>query len=161
MSGIALIAARSENGVIGCGPDLPWDLKDEQKLFRDITLGGVLVMGRKTFDSIGRPLPGRTTVIVTRNPAYQAKGCLIASSLEDALEKAAGQCAGLDIYIAGGGEIYAQTINLVDCIHLTTVHIKVEGDVFFPEIPKNEFTLVEEKKFSSSIDYTYRRYDRS
>ncbi len=160
MSDIALIAAQSENRVIGCGPDLPWNLKDEQQLFKDITLGGVLVMGRKTFDSIGRPLPGRTTILVTRNAAYQPDGCLMASSVEAALAKAAQQCPGTGVYIAGGGEIYAQTMHLASTIHLTTVHITVEGDVFFPEVPKNEFTLVEEKKYSSSIDYTYRRYER-
>ena len=161
MSGIALIAAQSENRVIGCGPDLPWNLKDEQQLFKDITLGGILVMGRKTFDSVGRPLPGRTTIVVTRNAAYQAEGCLVASSVEDALNKATRQGPELCVYIAGGGEIYAQTMHLAGSIHLTTVHITAEGDVFFPEVPKDEFTLVEEKKYSSSIDYTYRRYDRA
>ncbi len=159
MPGLSLIAARSENNVIGQGADIPWRVQGEQKLFQSITTGGVLVMGRKTFESIGKPLPGRTTIIVTRNPAYQADGCLLATSLDDALNQAAQQCTG--VYIAGGGEIYAQAINLADCIHLTTIHTTVAGDVFFPKIPEGDFRLVEEKKFSSNLDYTYQRYDRT
>ena len=179
---IALVAAQAENRVIGQTPGaspehdtkhdvkhdvkhekkasgLPWHVEDEQKMFRRITMGGVLIMGRKTFDTIGKPLPGRTTIIMTRNARYQAEGCLIATSLDDAVRQAT-DINDAPIYIVGGGEIYHQAMCMADCIHLTTIHIRVEGDVFFPVLPDGEFTLVEEKTFSSNIDYTYRRYDR-
>lgn len=154
---IALVAAQSENQVIGNGPDIPWRVKGEQKLFKDITMGGTLIMGRKTFESIGRPLPGRTTIIVTRNGAYSAEGCLVESSLEQAVQSA--KELGAPVFVAGGGELYHQSIESADALHLTTIHTEVEGDVFFPDVPA-EFKLVKEEHHESNIDYTYRYYER-
>ena len=152
---IELIAAQSENGVIGKGMEIPWRVKGEQKLFRDITLGGTLIMGRKTYESIGRPLPGRQTVIVSRT-GFAAEGCTTASSLEDAISKASTD----RIYIAGGGEIYVQALPLASGLHLTTIHAEVQGDVFFPSFAEADFELVTEQHYSSNIDYTYRHYLR-
>lgn len=156
--GISLIAAQSRNGVIGDGPDIPWKVKGEQKLFKEITQGGTLLMGRKTYDAIGRPLPGRNTIIITRQKDYKVENCIVAHSIEEALEIAAG--LGKEIYIAGGGEIYAQTIRLADEIHLSIIDVEVDGDVKFPQFPCSQFELVEEKLFQSNIDYVYYHYRR-
>ncbi len=154
---IEIVAAQSENRVIGHGPDIPWKVKGEQKLFRDITMGGTLVMGRKTYDSIGRPLPGRTTIVVSRDPTLEREGCRTATSLEAAISAA--EELGKTIFIAGGGELYAQSIEMTDAIHLTTIHTEVDGDVFFPVLP-SDFNLISEEHFSSNLDYTYRYYER-
>ncbi|MBO6558179.1 MAG: dihydrofolate reductase [Pseudomonadales bacterium] len=154
---LALIAAQSENRVIGNGPDIPWKVKGEQALFKKVTMGGALIMGRKTFESIGRPLPDRETIIVTRNPEYTAENCHTADSMEVALELA----EGLDrpTFVAGGGELYALALPFADTLHLTTIHTLAEGDVYFPELPDN-FKLVSETGYESNIDYTYRVYER-
>jgi len=148
-----LIAARAENNVIGRGPDIPWKVRGEQKLFREITLGNTLIMGRKTFDSIGKPLPGRDTVIVTRQSCKTIQGCPTAASLTQAAELA-NRCRG-DTFVAGGGEIYRQSINMAAGIHLTTIHTSVEGDIYFPEFNMGDYTVVEQRDFESNINYTY------
>ena len=155
---IYLIAARSLNNVIGRGSEIPWRVKGEQSLFKEITTGHTLIMGRKTFESIGRPLPGRDTVIMTRRSNYQKDGCGIAASLPDALALA-GRLRG-NCFVAGGGEIYRQAISLADGIHLTTIHTEVEGDVLFPDFSGEVFKMKTETLFQSNIDYTYRYFER-
>lgn len=155
---IALIAAQSENRVIGRGLEIPWKVKGEQALFKEITAGGTLIMGRKTYDSIGRPLPGRTTIVVSRTPGLNIDGCETANSLESAITRATE--IGAPIFIAGGGELYSQGLRYADVIHLTTIHTTVEGDIFFPEIP-DSFTPTEERSFTSNIDYTYRLFKKA
>ncbi len=153
---ISIIAARAKNNVIGAGPDIPWQAKGEQKLFKDITLGGTLIMGRKTFESIGRPLPGRETIIITRSDNYSQQNCHVASSIEEALEIAT--TLGKPVFIAGGGEIYAQAISRATDIHLTTIDVAPEGDVFFPEFAIDAFELVAEEHFSTNLEYTYQHF---
>ena len=153
-----MVAAQSENQVIGRGLEIPWKVKGEQALFKKITINGTLIMGRKTFQSIGRPLPGRTTIVVSRDPDLTITGCETSTSLELAIARAAE--INKPIFIAGGGELYRQALVIADEIHLTTIHTKVEGDVLFPEVPAN-FRLVEEKTFTSNINYTYRHFERS
>ena len=153
-----MVAAQSENQVIGRGLEIPWKVKGEQALFKKITINGTLIMGRKTFQSIGRPLPGRTTIVVSRDPDLAITGCETSTSLELAIARAAE--INKPIFIAGGGELYRQALVIADEIHLTTIHTKVEGDVLFPEVPDN-FRLVEEKAFTSNINYTYRHFERS
>ncbi len=155
---VALVAAQSENHVIGRGLEIPWKVKGEQALFKQITQDGTLIMGRKTYQSIGRPLPGRITIVVSRDPALDIEGCETSTSLTAAIERA--DEIGKPIYIAGGGELYRQALAIADEIHLTTIHTSVEGDVLFPDVPI-DFNLVEEKSFSSNIDYTYRRFERT
>ena len=155
---LAIIAAMSKNRIIGNGPDIPWKVKGEQKLFRDITLGGTLIMGRKTYESIGRPLPGRTTIIVTRQDEYRAEGCIICGNLEEALSTA--KTLGKPAFVAGGGEIYQQTIGRADEIHLTVIDTQANGDVLFPEFDENRFEAVREQHFESNINYTYIHYVR-
>lgn len=152
-----MVAAQSENQVIGRGLEIPWKVKGEQALFKKITINGTLIMGRKTFQSIGRPLPGRTTIVVSRDPDLTITGCETSTSLELAIARAAE--INKPIFITGGGELYRQALDIADEIHLTTIHTKVEGDVLFPEVPAN-FRLVEEKAFTSNINYTYRHFER-
>jgi dihydrofolate reductase len=135
-----LIAAVAENGVIGRGNALPWRLKSDMRHFRDVTMGKPVVMGRKTFASIGRPLTGRTTIVVTRDPSFTAPGTVVASTLDAALTAARGDALrrGTDtIIVAGGAEIYAQALPLATQLVITRVHRRVDGDAYFPQIDPN------------------------
>jgi dihydrofolate reductase len=134
---IVLIAAVAENGVIGRENGLPWRLKSDLAHFRTVTMGKPVVMGRKTFLSIGRPLPGRTTIVVSRDRAFAARGVVIAPSLEAALTVARGDAlrrGAESIFVAGGAELYAQTMPLAERLHITYVHRAVDGDAYFPAI---------------------------
>ncbi len=153
-----IIAARSLNNVIGNNDEIPWRARGEQKLFKDITMDSVLIMGRKTFESIGRPLPGRQTIIISRNADYQQAHCETASNLENALSLAANHHKA--IFVAGGGQIYKQALPQASGVHLTTVQCTVDGNVFFPDFPTPDFRLVEEKQFESNINYHYQHYLR-
>lgn len=128
---IALIAAMAANRIIGRDNQLAWHLPEDLQYFKRTTLGHHLIMGRKTFASVGRPLPGRTTVIVTRQPDYKMQGCLIAHSLAEALELCREQD---EVFVAGGAEIYAQALPLADRVYLTELSVAVEGDAVFPEL---------------------------
>ena len=130
MGTITMIAAFGRNRVIGNDNDIPWRLPDEQQRFKRLTMGHTLVMGRRTYDSIGRPLPGRTTIVVTRQPEWTADGVTVKHSLEDALTAATGE----QIFIAGGGEIYQQTMSISDRLEVTEVDCSPVGDVVFPAI---------------------------
>ena len=134
---ILLVAAVSDNGVIGRGNALPWRLKSDLKNFRALTMGKPVIMGRKTYLSIGRPLPGRTTIVVSRDAAFAAPGILAAPNLEAAFAAARGDALrrGEDsIVVAGGADIYAQVLPLASRIVVTHVHRHVDGDVLFPPI---------------------------
>ena len=134
---VALIAAVARNGVIGSGGALPWRLSSDLKHFKAATIGKALVMGRKTYQSIGGPLPGRTIVVVSRDRAFTAEGVSVAGDVEQALAlaKAAAIAAGADeIVVAGGGEIYALTIDRASRLHITEVDLAPSGDTRFPPI---------------------------
>ena len=137
---ITLVAALAENGVIGRDNGLPWRLKSDMVHFRAITMGKPVVMGRKTFLSIGRPLPGRTTIVVSRDGGFAAPGIVVAPSVEAALTVARGDAVrrGADcIIVAGGADLYAQTMPLAERLHITYVHRAVDGDVYFPAIDRS------------------------
>lgn len=127
---ITLIAAVAANGVIGAAGGMPWHLPDDLQRFKAITTGHTLVMGRKTYESIGRPLPGRSTLVITRDPRWSADGVAVTASLDAALDHS----AGATVFVAGGGEIYAQAIDRADRLEITHVHRTVEGDTVFPAI---------------------------
>jgi dihydrofolate reductase len=134
---IILVAAIAENGVIGRGNTLPWRLKSDMAHFRALTMGKPVVMGRKTYLSIGKPLSGRTTIVVSRERGFAAPGVLVAPSLEAALAAARGDALrrGADaIVIAGGADIYIQVMPQATRLAITEVHMRVEGDVRFPPI---------------------------
>jgi dihydrofolate reductase len=155
---LELVAARSLNNVIGNDSEIPWKARGEQKLFREITMHGVIIMGRKTYESIGRPLPGRITLIVTRNKSYHQPGCGTASSIEAATDIA--RQYEKPVFVVGGGEIYDQALSLAKGVHLTTIQCEVKGNVFFPPFPTDDFSLMEEKFYQSNIDYLYQYYER-
>lgn len=140
MSELAIIAAVGRNGVIGRNGKLPWHIPDDLKHFKALTTGHAIIMGRKTFDSIGRPLPGRRNMVVTRAAHLPHEGIEVFASLEDAIDAAR---AGGDPcpFIIGGAEIYAAALPLATRLELTEVHEIVEGDVFFPPIDPLAWTL--------------------
>jgi dihydrofolate reductase len=133
---VSIIVAAAENGVIGRQGQLPWQLPADLQHFKSLTLGHPIVMGRRTFESIGRALPGRTNIVVTGQPAWPAPaGVLVAHSLPEALALAAQQPGGEEVCVIGGGEIYRQALPAADVVHLTEVHTTVaDGDAFFPTL---------------------------
>lgn len=140
---LALIVAAAQNGVIGRDNDLPWRLSTDLKRFKALTLGHHLIMGRKCFESIGRPLPGRTTVVLSRSGWAAPDGVEVAASLDEAL--AIVEAAGDELpFIAGGAQIYAEALPRVDVMHWTHVAADVDGDVRFPNVDWSEWTLREE-----------------
>ncbi len=137
---ISAIAAISEKDRgLGKGNDLIWKIPDDLKRFRALTSNHPIIMGRKTYESIGRPLPNRLNIVVTRNPDYQAQGILVCGSLEAALEKAKKAAGAEEIFIIGGGELYKEALPVTDRLYLTLIKANAEADVFFPEYEK-EFT---------------------
>ncbi|WP_428409915.1 dihydrofolate reductase [Hyphococcus sp.] len=137
------VVAVARNGVIGAHNDLPWKISDDLKLFKKLTMGKPMILGRKNFDAIGRPLPGRDSIVVTRSPDFMAEGVFIARTIEGAiiLAKALAEERGADeISIVGGAEIYAQTLARTQRIYLTRVEADVEGDVHFPQLDSRDWT---------------------
>lgn len=139
---IVLIAAVGRNGVIGRDNDMPWRLPTDSKYFKRVTMGRPIVMGRKTFQSIGKPLPGRTSVVITRDPGFAVEGVLRAGSLEEALILA-GAVAERDgvgeIFVAGGGQVYAEALPLASRVELTEVDLAPEGDTVFPPLDPRDW----------------------
>lgn len=134
---VSLIVAVARNGVIGHNNTLPWKLSDDLQYFRRMTMGKPVLMGRKTFLSLGRPLPGRTNIVLTRNPSWTADGILTAGSLDQALDLAARDLLGQEsweIMIIGGAELYARTLDRADRVYRTDVHMDPQGDAFFPAL---------------------------
>jgi len=154
---IILIAAMAQNRVIGRNNTIPWHIPGEQQCFKALTMGHTLIMGRKTFESIGRPLPGRTTIIISRNREYQAAGCLVAQSLAGAIAL----CPEAEtIFIAGGGEIYREGLDLAEAIYLTVLDREVEGDILFPEFDPDQFRSISEERVEGSDPYTFAVFAR-
>ena len=134
---IVLVVAVAGNGVIGRDGDLPWRLPSDLKRFKQLTLGKPVVMGRKTWDSIGRPLPGRPNIVVTRDPAFSAPGATVVASLDEAIAAARREAETLgvdEICVIGGGQVYAQAFDRADILHVTHVEADVAGDTRFPAI---------------------------
>ena len=148
----------SKNRVIGNNNELIWKLSSDLKRFKELTTGHPVVMGRKTYESIGRPLPNRRNIIITRNSEYEVEGCEVVSSLEEALLLTNNDC-----FIIGGGEIYKQSLELADKIYLTLVHKDFEGDTQFPELSK-EWAIIDNKDFEADqkneYNYSFIEYDR-
>jgi dihydrofolate reductase len=155
---VKIIVAMSKNRVIGNNNQLIWRLSSDLKRFKELTTGNAIVMGRKTYESIGKPLPNRRNIIITRNTDYSVDGCEIVSSLEEALLLTNNNC-----FIIGGGEIYKQSIEIADKIYLTLVNKEFEGDTTFPEIGK-EWAKISCKDFESDekneYSYSFIEYDR-
>jgi dihydrofolate reductase len=143
---ISIIVAMDEQRGIGKEGYLPWHLSADLKRFKHLTMGHHLIMGRKTYESIGRPLPGRTMIVITRNRRYAAEGCLIAASLKAALAIAE-QRGETEAFIAGGGQVFSQALAIADRIYLTQVHAVTEADVFFPEFDAAAWDVFESSHY--------------
>lgn len=130
---LSIIVAMARNRTIGVNNTLPWRCPEDLKHFKALTMGHHMIMGRKTFDSIGKPLPGRTTVVVTRDKGLKIEGCLIANSLQDAIKSCAGDA---EAFIVGGADIYNQSLQLADTLYITEIQQDVEGDAHFPEFDR-------------------------
>ena len=141
---LSIIVAIAREGVIGCHNKLLWHITEDMKYFRRVTTGHPVIMGRKTFESIGRPLPGRTNIVITRNRTYDAPGCTVVDSIEEALTHIAPE---EEAFVIGGGEIYAQALPMCDRLYITDVDADYHGDTFFPAIDKTRWTLEHEERF--------------
>lgn len=144
---ISLIAAMARNRVIGIDNRLPWKLSADLQYFKRVTMGKPIVMGRRTYESIGRPLPGRTNVIVTNDPSFRAEGCIVVHSVEEALA-AAGDVA--EVMVIGGASFYRQMLPYADRLYLTVIHRDFEGDAWFPEIDPQQW--IESKRDDHDAD---------
>jgi len=160
---ITVIAAIAKNNALGKNNDLIWHLPADLKRFKKVTSGHYILMGRNTFESIGKPLPNRTTIIITRNKNYFKEGCLIANSLEKAIELAKDE---KQIFIIGGAQIYKETIakDLADQLDITLVHKEFDADVYFPEIDLQKWKIVAREDFKADekneYEYSFLSYQK-
>lgn len=155
---IVLIAAMAKNRVIGLNNQIPWHIPGEQRRFRDLTWGHTLIMGRRTYESIGKSLPGRRNIVITRNPNYAAPGCEIAASLDHAYSLSKNE--GI-VYNIGGEQLYHLGIKDADKLILTVLDCNMDGDTFFPEFSDSQFQLIcSEKVTAGKIPYTILTYRR-
>lgn len=158
---ISLIAAMAENRVIGANNALPWRLPADLKHFRRLTSGHHIIMGRRNYESIGKPLPDRTNIVITRNADYRAPGCLVRNSIEEALAAVRDDS---EVFIIGGAEIYRQVLDRADRLYLTLIHSNIQGDTYFPEF--NGYQWQEISRESHTADeanphaYTFLTYAR-
>ena len=154
---IGLIVARSQNNVIGKNGQIPWRIKGEQKQFKELTTGNVVVMGRKSYEEIGHPLPNRKTIVVSRTKQYEGENLATAGSVKEAIEMAGKQ----NVYISGGYGLYKEAIPFVDVMYITEVQTNIEdGDVFFPEFDENDFDKTEGETGGEEIKFIRTTYTR-
>ena len=160
---ISSIVAVASNGVIGKDNDLPWHLPEDMKFFKKTTSGHHIILGRKNYQSIGFPLPKRTNIILSRNPFFIVSNCLVAQSIEEALEIALDN-GEEEVFIIGGAKIYEQTMDIIDTLYYTEVHAEPEGDVFFPEIDWSLWKLVHEERHEADeknmYPFTFKTFNR-
>lgn len=154
---IGLIVARSQNNVIGKNGQIPWRIKGEQKQFKELTTGNVVVMGRRSYEEIGHPLPNRKTIVVSRTKQYEGENLATAGSVKEAIEMAGEQ----NVYISGGYGLYKEAIPFVDVMYITEVQTTIEdGDVFFPEFDENDFDKTEGETGGEEIKFIRTTYTR-
>ena len=154
---VTIVAAVAQNGVIGVDGGLPWHLPDDLRRFKQLTMGHVLVMGRKTYESIGGPLPGRTTVVVTRTAGWDpvASDVLVAGSIPAALEEAT--AIADHVFVVGGAQVYADALTLADRLELTFVDAEPEGDTRFPDVDWREWRELRRERAEGAVYATYER----
>jgi dihydrofolate reductase len=152
---ISLIAAVSENGVIGKDGKLPWYIPEDLKHFKKLTTGNVVIMGRKTYESLIKPLPNRVNIVITREKGKTFNGCITVNSIEEAIRKAGND---KEIFIIGGGEVYKKSLKFANKVYLTKIHKHIEGDTYFPTLNKNWKEIErEDKEGYSFITYDFSR----
>ncbi len=159
---ISIIVAASTNNVIGVQGELPWKISDDLKRFKALTMGKPIVMGRLTWESIGRALPGRQNIVITRRPGFSAEGCDVVDSPAAALA-VAGDAA--EIMIIGGSQIYGLFLSKAERLHVTRVHTEIDGDAFFPTIDENEWELISSESHDASdknqFAFDFQTYERN
>ena len=153
---ISIIVAMDRNHVIGSEGDLPWHISSDLQNFKKITMGKPIIMGRKTHESIGRPLPGRENIILTRDKDYRVEGCTVLNSLDEVIE----HCKDIDeIMITGGSEIYQLALDKASKLYLTEVHTEIDGDTHFPEFDKGDWEEISRENFKADekndFDYSF------
>lgn len=162
---ISIVVAMADGNVIGKDNDFAWYLSSDLKRFKQLTTGNTVIMGRKTFDPhllnrLGGPLPNRESIVITRNKAYSYPGVTIAHSLDEAIKLATYK----DIFIIGGAQIFAQGLSKCDRLYVTRVHAKIDGDAFFADIPRDQFTITKNEDFKkddkNEYDYSFIEYER-
>lgn len=152
---ISLIVAMSSNRAIGLDGQMPWHLSADLKRFKQITMGHPIIMGRKTYAAIGKPLPGRTNIIVSRNPAYKPDGCIVVDNVEAAINHA---CRLSDeVFVIGGATLYEATLPIANTLYITQINREFEGDTFFPEFDLKQWLEVERQEIvtDTSVTFTY------
>jgi len=149
-SALSIVVAASENNVIGVRNELPWRLPDDLRRFKSITMGKPVLMGRKTFESIGKPLPGRTNLVVTHQQSWNAEGCVVTTSIAEAVARADAP----EVMVIGGAQIYAEVLPQVSTIYLTRVHTTLDGDAYFPQLAGSEWR--EEEREAHAADERHR-----
>jgi dihydrofolate reductase len=159
---ISFLVAMDQNRVIGKDNQLPWHLPEDLKYFKRMTMGHPIAMGRKTHESIGRILPGRENIIITRNPEYKCEGCTVFSSIQDFVN----YCTDFEneIFVIGGAEIFKETFPYVDRLYITYIHEAFEGDTFFPNFISSEWKLISSdkgiKNEKNPYEYEFKIYER-
>ena len=160
----AAVAALDQGGVIGAEGALPWHLPADLARFKSLTLGCAIVMGRTTFESIGRPLPGRTNIVLSRNPHFEADGCLVCSSLDEAEHAAQNAAPERDIMLIGGQQLYQLGLDRCTKLYLTHVHTRLQGDAYFPELRPDQWCLTRSQNMTAdgrhAFAMTFSDYER-
>ena len=153
---IGLIVAYAKNRVIGNNGCIPWKIKGEQQRFKELTTGNVVVMGRRSYEEIGNPLPNRITIVVSRTKNFDEENCITVKSLDEAIKLAGDK----HIYISGGSSLYKEALSLVEKIYITEIDYEIEGDTYFPEFDETLFVKEVNKHFDGVIPYTYVTYTK-
>lgn len=166
MTILSIIVAFAENGVIGKGNALPWRLPEDMRHFKRVTMGKPIVMGRLTFESIGKPLPGRTNIVISRNASFQAEGVELAMNVDEALALAQRKAGtGGEVVVIGGAQIYAATLPFADVLYATEVHASVEGDAVLPPIDWKQWREVSRERHAAQPPqhhaFSFVRYERA
>jgi len=154
---ISLVVAISKNNVIGNNGVIPWKIKGEQIRFKELTTGKTIIMGRKSFQEIGRPLPNRKTIVISNTENIVFDNCMSVKSLIEALDLVKGE---EEVFVAGGGQVYKEAFPYADKIYITIIDKIIEGNVYFPEINKYDFVKTYEERIEGEIPYTYYTYER-
>lgn len=155
---INIIVAYDRNRLIGKDGGMPWYIPGELKRFRQLTENNVVIMGRKTFESLGKPLPGRINIVLSRSKVFTGENVYTAKNLSQALDMALDKWTDKEIFIGGGADLYRQTLHLADVLYITEIDAEFEGDTFFPEFDESKFDKTVEGRYESTVPYTYVTY---
>lgn len=158
---VGLIVAYTKNRVIGNKGQIPWRIKGEQRRFKELTTGNVIIMGRRSYDEIGRPLPNRETIVVSKTAKYEAENCTTVGSLQEALSLAKEKFPDKNVYLSGGAGIYKEGLPYAEKLFITEVDAVIEGDTFFPEFDENLYTKTIDERVEGEIPFTYVTYTKN